>query len=206
CDGAYGSQKRDTKNSHQRRGGRNDAFGRFRDTETASRPVNGAESRASLALIRNNRRRLDCLAGAPGFEPGNAGIKIRCLTTWLRPNGTGESQRTIFRMRRLDHSGADPFNQRSSLIHKKQRHPLTGLEPGLDYPAMSYRAPVADIAFTLKHAAGLKTALAEGIYGDLDEETVDSVLAEAARYASDVIAPLNSIGDKFGTPFKDGKV
>src|SRR5207249_7682422 len=26
------------------------------------------------------------LAGAPGFEPGNAGIKIRCLTTWLRPN------------------------------------------------------------------------------------------------------------------------
>jgi hypothetical protein len=26
------------------------------------------------------------LAGAPGFEPGNGGIKIRCLTTWLRPN------------------------------------------------------------------------------------------------------------------------
>jgi len=71
---------------------------------------------------------------------------------------------------------------------------------------MSYRAPVADIAFTLKHAAGLKTALAEGIYGDLDEETVDSVLAEAGRYASDVIAPLNSVGDKFGTLFKDGKV
>src|SRR5262249_4568844 len=27
----------------------------------------------------------DELAGAPGFEPGNGGIKIRCLTTWLRP-------------------------------------------------------------------------------------------------------------------------
>src|SRR3990172_12002278 len=26
------------------------------------------------------------LAGAPGFEPGNAGIKIRCLTTWRRPS------------------------------------------------------------------------------------------------------------------------
>ena len=25
------------------------------------------------------------LAGAPGLEPGNGGIKIRCLTTWLRP-------------------------------------------------------------------------------------------------------------------------
>ena len=71
---------------------------------------------------------------------------------------------------------------------------------------MSYRAPVSDIAFTLKHAAGLKTALAEGLYGDLDEDTVDSVLAEAGRFATDIIAPLNSVGDKFGTPFKDGKV
>src|SRR5437868_3536637 len=25
------------------------------------------------------------MAGAPGLEPGNGGIKIRCLTTWLRP-------------------------------------------------------------------------------------------------------------------------
>lgn len=71
---------------------------------------------------------------------------------------------------------------------------------------MSYRAPVADIAFALKHAAGLKAALAEGLYGDLDEETVDSVLEEAGRFAGDVIAPLNRVGDKFGTPFKDGAV
>jgi 3-(methylsulfanyl)propanoyl-CoA dehydrogenase len=71
---------------------------------------------------------------------------------------------------------------------------------------MSYRAPTADIAFTLKHAAGLSAALSEGLYGDLDEETVDSVLAEAGRFASDVIAPLNNVGDKFGTPFKDGVV
>lgn len=26
------------------------------------------------------------LAGAAGFEPANAGIKSRCLTTWRRPN------------------------------------------------------------------------------------------------------------------------
>ncbi len=26
------------------------------------------------------------VAGAPGFEPGNGGTKIRCLTAWLRPN------------------------------------------------------------------------------------------------------------------------
>jgi alkylation response protein AidB-like acyl-CoA dehydrogenase len=71
---------------------------------------------------------------------------------------------------------------------------------------MTYRAPVADIAFALKHAAGFKAALAEGLYGDLDEETVESVLAEAGRFASDVIAPLNRVGDKFGTPFKDGAI
>jgi hypothetical protein len=26
------------------------------------------------------------LAGVPGFEPGNAGIKTPCLTAWLHPN------------------------------------------------------------------------------------------------------------------------
>src|SRR4029077_6795585 len=71
---------------------------------------------------------------------------------------------------------------------------------------MTYRAPIADIAFALKHAGGLKTALAEGLYGDLDEETIDSVLAEAGRFANEDIAPLNRVGDKFGTLFKDGNV
>jgi alkylation response protein AidB-like acyl-CoA dehydrogenase len=71
---------------------------------------------------------------------------------------------------------------------------------------MTYRAPIADIAFALKHAAGMRSAIADGIYGDLDEETIDSVLEEAGRFATDVIAPLNRIGDTFGTPFKDGQV
>ena len=71
---------------------------------------------------------------------------------------------------------------------------------------MTYRAPVADIAFALKHAAGMRSAIADGIYGDLDEDTIDSVLEEAGKFASDVIAPLNRIGDTFGTPFKDGNV
>src|SRR5215831_1951611 len=71
---------------------------------------------------------------------------------------------------------------------------------------MTYRAPVADIAFALKHAAGLKAAMAEGLYGDLDDAMVVQVLEEAGRFAGDVIAPLNRVGDKFGTPFKDGAV
>jgi len=71
---------------------------------------------------------------------------------------------------------------------------------------MTYRAPVSDIAFALKHASGFSAALRDGLYGDLDEATVDAVLEEAGKFATDVIAPLNSVGDKFGTPFKDGKV
>src|SRR5258708_5538623 len=39
-----------------------------------------------LTAIRSSRP--DWVAGAPGFEPGNGGIKIRCLTAWLRPSFT----------------------------------------------------------------------------------------------------------------------
>ena len=71
---------------------------------------------------------------------------------------------------------------------------------------MTYRAPVSDIAFALKHTAGLKEALAEGLHGEMDEDTIDAVLEEAGRFATDVIGPLNRVGDTFGTPFKDGEV
>jgi alkylation response protein AidB-like acyl-CoA dehydrogenase len=73
-------------------------------------------------------------------------------------------------------------------------------------PFMTYRAPVADILFALKHAAGFGPALAAGLYGDLGEDVVDAVLAEAGRFATDVLAPLDRIGDRAGTPFRDGAV
>src|SRR5690349_12288519 len=71
---------------------------------------------------------------------------------------------------------------------------------------MTYRAPIADIAFTLKRSAGFARALEDRLYGDLDTDTVDAVLEEAGKFATDVIAPLIRVGDKFGTPFKDGVV
>jgi acyl-CoA dehydrogenase len=71
---------------------------------------------------------------------------------------------------------------------------------------MTYRAPVADIAFSLEHAAGFGPALAEGLYGDLSQDVVQAVLEEAGRFAGDVLAPLNVTGDRHGTPFKDGTV
>jgi acyl-CoA dehydrogenase len=71
---------------------------------------------------------------------------------------------------------------------------------------VTYRAPLADIGFTLKHGAALTAAVDEGLFGDLTIDVVDAVLAEAGRLAGEVIAPLNRIGDEFGTPFKDGVV
>jgi len=71
---------------------------------------------------------------------------------------------------------------------------------------MAYRAPVEDIIFTLKHAAGFAKARADGFYQDLGDDDLDIVLGEASRFASEVLAPLNAPGDRYGTPFRDGDV
>jgi alkylation response protein AidB-like acyl-CoA dehydrogenase len=71
---------------------------------------------------------------------------------------------------------------------------------------MTYRAPVSDIAFALAHSSGFGAALREGLYSDLGLDDVTAILEEAARFAGDVIAPLNRIADVTGTPFKDGVV
>jgi alkylation response protein AidB-like acyl-CoA dehydrogenase len=65
---------------------------------------------------------------------------------------------------------------------------------------MSFRAPVADIAFALKHGAGL------AVDGGLGDDDLDAILNEAGRFATEVIAPLNAAGDRHGTPFKDGRI
>ena len=69
---------------------------------------------------------------------------------------------------------------------------------------MTYRAPVSDIAFALKHAAGFKQALDDGIYGDLTEDVVDAVLEEAGKFATEVLGPLNVVGDRQGVVLQDG--
>jgi 3-(methylsulfanyl)propanoyl-CoA dehydrogenase len=71
---------------------------------------------------------------------------------------------------------------------------------------MIFRAPIDDIAFSLEHAAGFGAALREGLYGDLGEDVVDAVLAEAGRFATEVLSPLNRVGDRHGAYLQDGAV
>ncbi|MFC7051424.1 acyl-CoA dehydrogenase [Hansschlegelia quercus] len=71
---------------------------------------------------------------------------------------------------------------------------------------MTYRAPVAEMLFTLDHAAGLARARSEGLYGDIDTETVAAVIEQAGAFATDIIAPLNRVGDREGARFSDGAV
>jgi acyl-CoA dehydrogenase len=70
---------------------------------------------------------------------------------------------------------------------------------------MAYRAPVADILFSLKHAAGFAQAQRDGLY-DLGDDDLEAILEAAGRFAGEAIAPLHAIGDRFGTPFDDGRV
>jgi len=71
---------------------------------------------------------------------------------------------------------------------------------------VTYQAPLADMGFALSYGAALAPALDEGFFGDLTMDDVEAVLAEAGRFAAEVIAPLNRIGDRYGATFKDGAV
>ena len=61
-----------------------------------------------------------------------------------------------------------------------------------------YAAPIADLSFCLRHNGGLDELLKLPAFADVDAETVDQVLAEAARFAADVLAPTNVVGDSEG--------
>jgi acyl-CoA dehydrogenase len=71
---------------------------------------------------------------------------------------------------------------------------------------MTYRAPVADIFFTMRHVAGLDRAIAEGLYGDLTPDLVETILNEAGKFAEEQIAPLNRVGDQHGAVLRDGAI
>ncbi|MBH5397560.1 acyl-CoA dehydrogenase [Bradyrhizobium sp. CNPSo 4010] len=71
---------------------------------------------------------------------------------------------------------------------------------------MTYRAPISDMLLSLNHGAGLKAAVEAGHYGDFDADLAAAVLEEAGKFASDVLAPLNKVGDEHGIKLEGGKV
>jgi acyl-CoA dehydrogenase len=60
---------------------------------------------------------------------------------------------------------------------------------------MSYRAPVAEMRFLLDHVLGAGRLAATERFAEATPETVEAILAEAARLAEDVLAPLRRAGD-----------
>src|SRR3984893_2783576 len=71
---------------------------------------------------------------------------------------------------------------------------------------MTYRAPINDMLLALNHGAGLQAALKAGHYGDFDGDITAAVLEEAGKFATDILAPLNRVGDEHGIKLADGKV
>jgi acyl-CoA dehydrogenase len=71
---------------------------------------------------------------------------------------------------------------------------------------MTYQAPVDDIVFALKTAAGLDELLDKKLFDGLDIDTVRAVIEEAGKFGAEVLGPLDRTGDKIGSKLKDGVV
>jgi alkylation response protein AidB-like acyl-CoA dehydrogenase len=62
----------------------------------------------------------------------------------------------------------------------------------------AYQAPLADMRFNLRYMAGLPELAGMPGLEESTPETVDAVLAEAAKFANEVLDPLNQVGDQQG--------
>jgi alkylation response protein AidB-like acyl-CoA dehydrogenase len=70
---------------------------------------------------------------------------------------------------------------------------------------MAYRAPLDDILFAMRLAAG-GAFENDGIYADLAGGVAESTLIEAAKFAEERLLPLDKIGDRVGATFSNGAV
>jgi alkylation response protein AidB-like acyl-CoA dehydrogenase len=70
----------------------------------------------------------------------------------------------------------------------------------------SYTAPLKDMRFVLTELAGLAEVAKLPGYQEATPDTVDAILEEASKFASEVLDPLNHSGDVEGSKWSDGKV
>jgi alkylation response protein AidB-like acyl-CoA dehydrogenase len=69
----------------------------------------------------------------------------------------------------------------------------------------TFTAPTKDQQFILHDVLTISEMAIPG-YGDLDRDFTDAVLTEAGKLASEVLAPLNMVGDKQGCTLENGVV
>ncbi len=69
----------------------------------------------------------------------------------------------------------------------------------------TYTAPLKDMQFLLHSVLNVTASDTPG-YGDLDEGFTAAVLEEAGKVASDLLAPLNAVGDREGCVLENGVV
>ncbi len=69
-----------------------------------------------------------------------------------------------------------------------------------------YHAPTADFQFLLKDWLGLDAHYQKLGIGDFDSELASEIIAQGAKFALDVVAPLNREGDEEGCHLENGSV
>src|SRR6185295_5084118 len=70
----------------------------------------------------------------------------------------------------------------------------------------AYIAPLKDMKFVLNELAGLGEVAKLPGYHDATPDTVDAILEEAGKFASEVLDPLNYSGDQEGSKWSGGEV
>lgn len=71
---------------------------------------------------------------------------------------------------------------------------------------MTYTAPLKDMLFIMDHLADLQGLSQLPGFEDATRDTAQAVLEEAARFNQDVVAPLNVMGDRDPSAWRDGTV
>jgi len=66
-----------------------------------------------------------------------------------------------------------------------------------------YCAPLKDIRFVMQELAGMEQVVALPGCEEATPDVVDAILEEAARFSTEVLSPLNRIGDTNGAKWKD---
>ena len=70
---------------------------------------------------------------------------------------------------------------------------------------MSFQAPLSDLLFSITHEVGADLD-GKGLYEDLGDGLAETMLEEAAKFAENILAPLNRVGDRQGPTLAEGQV